>query len=255
MIEFVKILALEAGKLAMSLRENLKAEDISSKSTVRDMVTVADRKVEEFIISKINKKHPEHGVFGEETGKSQTDAEYVWIIDPIDGTTSYIHDLQYYSVSIALQHNGQTIAAVVCAPRLDELFWADSTGAWLNDKRIHASGSSQLQDCLLATGFACVRSNLKANNLEYFARVLPAIRGIRRCGSAAIDLCYVACGRFDGFWELNLAPYDIAAGAYILQQAGGQVTDMHGGESFPQGGTLATNKIIHKILLKQIHGN
>lgn len=245
---------MEAGRLALNLRRDLQEEDISSKGTVKDMVTAADRQVEAFIINRIAENYPSHGVFGEETGQSRTDAEYVWVIDPIDGTTSFIHDLQFYSVSIALRQHGRTIAAAVCAPRLEELFWADAEGAWLNDKEIKVSVRSRLEECLLATGFACVRSELPINNIKYFSRVLPAIRGIRRCGSAAIDLCYVACGRFDGFWELNLALYDIAAGAFILEMAGGCVTDIDGGRDFPANGILATNKIIHAELSQQIHG-
>ena len=253
-IDFIKEIALEAGKMTVEERRKLSDSDITAKETAKDIVTVADKRVEAYIVREIEKTFPDHGIFGEESGKSRPDADYCWVIDPIDGTTSFVHNLQYYSVSIALQKNGRTIAGAVCAPLLHELFWADEKGAFLNGEPIKVSTRAPLVECVLGTGFACVRANLEKNNLEYFARVIPQIRGIRRCGSAAIDLCYVACGRFDGFWELNLQPYDMAAGAFIAVMAGAELTDIDGGDKVPENGIVVTNKLIHKQLLKEIHG-
>jgi myo-inositol-1(or 4)-monophosphatase len=254
-IDFIKETALKAGEMTIEERKKLSDSDITAKESAKDIVTIADKRVEAYIIGKIQKTYPDHGIFGEESGKSNPDAVYCWVIDPIDGTTSFVHNLQYYSVSIALQKNGRTIAGAVCAPLLNELFWADKErGAFLNGEPIKVSRRNRLIECLLATGFACVRANLEKNNLEYFARVIPKVRGIRRCGSAAIDLCYVACGRFDGFWELNLQPYDMAAGAFIAVMAGAEMTDIDGGGKVPGNGIVVTNKLIHKQLLKEIHG-
>ncbi|MDD5728532.1 MAG: inositol monophosphatase family protein [Victivallales bacterium] len=252
---FIKNIALEAGKMTVTARRELAENDIAFKETDKDIVTVADKKVEEYIVGEIKRAFPEHGILGEETGKTNIGAPYCWIIDPIDGTTSFVHNLQYYSVSIALQKDGKTIAGAVCAPLLGELFHADETGAFLNDQPIKVSTRSRLVECVLGTGFSCIRANASKNNLEYFARILPEIRGIRRCGSAALDLCYVACGRFDGFWELRLQVYDIAAGAFIAGQAGGMISDLDGKDKFPENGIIAANKFIYSDLLKKLTGN
>jgi myo-inositol-1(or 4)-monophosphatase len=254
MIEFIKDIAREAGKIAIEERKTLSASEIHAKGSDKDMVTDVDRRLENFLIAKIKDKYPGHDIYGEETGISGTGSEYRWVIDPIDGTTSYIHDFQYYSVSIALQKNGENIAGVVHAPKLDEMFYAKKgKGAFLNEQPIKVSKRGRLKDSLLATGFACLRANLPENNLKYFPRIMPEIRGIRRCGSAAIDLCYVACGRFDGFWELNLNLYDVAAGVLILEEAGGIVTDIRGSKNFPEDGIIATNALIHSELFNRMH--
>jgi len=252
--DFLKRIAAEAGALAVSERKKLCDADIAAKATAKDIVTVADRRVEEFIIGEIRKAFPGHGILGEETGVSAPGAVYRWVIDPIDGTSSFAHDQRYYSVSIALQENGETIAGAVYAPRLDELFFADATGAYLNGEPIAASRRSKLIECILATGFACIRANAEKNNLTYLPRILPKIRDIRRCGSAALDLCYVACGRYDGFWELDLQLYDIAAGAFIARQAGCLVSDLDGGGNFPENGTVAANRFIRDELLATLRG-
>ena len=254
MINFIKNIAREAGKIAVNKSKNLSGLSICSKKTDKDLVTAVDREIEEFLIARIHREFPGHGIYGEETGVCNTGGKYRWVIDPIDGTTSYIHGLQYYAVSIALQRDKQNIAGVVNAPALGELFSAEKgKGAFLNARPIKVSRRGLLKEALLATGFACVRANLEDNNLKYFARVLPAIRCIRRCGSAALDLCYVACGRFDGFWELNLNLYDIAAGALILEEAGGIISDIDGKRDVPANGIVATNTLIQQELLNKIH--
>lgn len=252
--DFLKRIATEAGALTISERKKLCDSDIAAKATAKDIVTVADKRVEQYIVGEIRKAFPDHGIWGEETGVTAPDAVFRWVIDPIDGTSSFAHDQRYYSVSIALQENGETVAGAVYAPKLDELFYADATGAFLNGEPIAASKRAKLIECILATGFACIRANAEKNNLAYLPRILPNIRDIRRCGSAALDLCYVACGRYDGFWELNLQVYDIAAGAFIARRAGCVVSDLDGGDAFPENGTVVTNRFIYDEFLRIIRG-
>lgn len=244
MFNFIHQLALEAGQIALEARVRLNEDDVHFKND-RDLVTDADRRVEDFIHAEIRRKYPDYDFLGEETGHRSNGSDYCWVIDPIDGTTSFVHDLPYYSVSIALQYRGETILGAVFAPRLNELFLAEKgAGATLNGNPMHVSKRNCLQNSLLATGFACLREGLADNNLKYFNRILPQIRGIRRHGSAAIDLSYVAAGRFEGFWELNLKPYDYAAGILMVTEAGGRVYDFSGGTDYSGKGIVATNGLI-----------
>lgn len=250
MLDFIKKLAKEAGDLSLAEFDSLRNSDIMYKGG-KDLVTVADKKVEDFIVSEISARFPVHDIFGEETGRRHHGGEYCWVIDPIDGTTSFVHGQPFYSVSIALQKNSETIACAVNAPRLGELFFAESgSGAFLGDERLHVSGRSTLVESVLSTGFACIRSDLPENNLPYFSRIVPELRGIRRYGSAAIDLAYVAAGRLEGFWEMNLQLYDIAAGILLTKEAGGDVCDFSGGCDYPSRGTVATNGLITNELLR-----
>lgn len=218
--------------------------------TERDLVTPVDRAVEEFIVSEIRNRYPDHDIYGEETGRSGPGSGACWVIDPIDGTTSFVHGLPFYSVSIAFQKDDQTRIGAVYAPVLDELFFAEkSCGAFLNGRPIRVSKTDRLIHALVATGFACIRAGWSRNNLTYLNRILPRIRDIRRTGSAALDLCYVACGRFDGFWEMNLNLYDIAAGALIVTEAGGRMMDFNGGSDFPGSGTIAVNRALETAFL------
>ncbi|HBC87597.1 MAG TPA: inositol monophosphatase [Lentisphaeria bacterium] len=252
MINFIKSLSSRSGRLALAEFAKAGARSISFKNE-KDLVTDADRKIEDFIISEIHRKFPGHDIFGEETGKTEKGSEYCWVIDPIDGTTSFVHGQPFFSVSIALQKKGRTIAGAVNAPKLGEIFWAEKgKGAFCNGRRVHVSRRDKLISSVLCTGFACLRANLKDNNLPIFNKILPRLRGVRRYGSAAIDLSYVACGRLEGFWELNLKPYDIAAGVLILEEAGGEVCDLRGKKNYPEDGILATNGRITREFLKAI---
>lgn len=252
MIEFVKKIAVSAGEMAIAEFAKSGTLKLDFKSE-KDLVTEADRKIEEFIVSEIHGKYPDHDIFGEETGKTAKGNEFCWVIDPIDGTTSFVHGQPFFSVSIALQKNGETVAGAVNAPKLGELYWAaKGEGAYCNKERIHVSSRDRLVNSVLSTGFACIRSDLKENNLPIFNKILPKLRGVRRYGSAAIDLSYVACGRLEGFWELNLKPYDIAAGVLILREAGGEVCDLRGKQNYPDDGVLATNGKITKEFLRNI---
>ncbi len=253
LITFLKELILEAGKICSTQQAMLKPSDVDFKGK-KDLVTITDKQVEDFIIQTILKAYPDHDIFGEETGKTQKSSDYLWIIDPIDGTTSFVHQQPFYSVSIALQHCGKTICGAVYAPALNELFYADKKGAFLNDQPIKVSITQLLENSVMATGFACLRDGRKDNNLLYFNKIVPNLRDIRRYGSAAIDLCYVACGRVDGFWEMSLNPYDVAAGAFIVEQAGGCVCDFNGGINFPDQGIIATPIQLQKKLLNFFNG-
>ena len=248
MIAFLQQLALEAGQIALEARVSLVEKNIHFKNE-KDLVTDADKRVEAFVFSRIKAAYPTHDIFGEETGRQTSGGEYCWVIDPIDGTTSFVHDVPYYSVSIALQQNGETILGAVYAPRLNELFLAEKgAGATLNGRRLQVS-RREMKHALLATGFACVRAGWKDNNLKYFNRILPLVRDIRRCGSAAVDLAYVAAGRYDGFWELNLQPYDYAAGVLLVTEAGGGVCDFTGGTDYTGKGIVAFNREIRDRLM------
>ncbi len=248
---FIKSLAYDAGQLSLEAYSRLTSDDIEFKSA-KDLVTAADREVENFIISAVKKEFPDHAVFGEETGRSGS-SDFCWIIDPIDGTASFVHELPFYSVSIALYHKEEPLVAAVYGPRLNELFHAaKGQGAFLGERKLHVSKRGKLIEAMLCTGFACIRSNLPKNNLPYFERLVKRSRGMRRHGSAALDLCYVAAGRLDAFWELNLKPYDYAAGVLILQEAGGRISDFHNGTDFSGVGIVATNGLLHQQMLDEI---
>lgn len=250
MRDFIEEIAREAGGIAIEGGRHLSAGQIHTKATPTDMVTEIDRKVEEFLVEAIRKRYPGHGIFGEETGVTGGTSAWRWVIDPIDGTTSFIHGFPYYSISIACQKENRTVAGVVYAPRLGELFSAErGKGARLNGEAIHVSACTELKGALLATGFACVRAGIRPDNLDLMPELVRSIQGMRRCGSAALDLCNVAAGRFDGYWERELQLYDIAAGALILEEAGGRITDYSGGAAYPEKGVAATNGLLHDKLL------
>jgi myo-inositol-1(or 4)-monophosphatase len=250
--DFLEKLSLDAGEMTLEYRKRLDTLDVSFKSE-RDIVTEADEAVEDFIVGEIRKRFPEHGIFGEETGESLGTDGHRWIIDPIDGTGSYLHGQPIFSVSIALEKDGEMILGAVNAPVLGELFVGVlGEGAFLNGKPIRVSPRTRLIESMFATGFACMRRKELHNNMAYFEAMMSQIRDVRRMGSAAVDLCFVACGRVEGFWELNLNLYDIAAGMLILREAGGTVTDYHGGEDKLPGQILASNGILHQDLLNII---
>jgi len=249
LIEFLKDLIQRAGSICKAEQSRLLPSDVNYKNR-KDLVTPVDKAVEDFIIKNIKIKYPDHDILGEETGRSGFSSDYVWIIDPIDGTTSFLHQQPFYSTSIAVQHHGKTICGAVFAPRLDELFYADKDGgAFLNDGSICVSGTDTLINSVMATGFACLRADAKPNNLSYFNKIVPQLRDIRRFGSAAVDLCYVACGKLDGFWEMNLNSYDVAAGAFIVEKAGGRVCDFNGDVHSPENGIISANpSLINQLL-------
>jgi myo-inositol-1(or 4)-monophosphatase len=244
MQEFLEDIIKQAGELTLEYRKRLSTVRVDRKSA-KDLVTEADVAVEKLITAAIKNKYPAHSILGEETGLTKGD-DSRWIIDPIDGTVSFVHQQPFYSVSIALERNGVITNAAVYAPVLGELFTAvKGGGAFLNGKAIKVSRCDVLGDSLLATGFACIRSGLAENNLPIFTKMMPLIREVRRYGSAAIDCCYVACGRLEGFWEYNLNIYDVAAGRLIVEEAGGKFSDFNETDSKLYSQVLATNGILH----------
>lgn len=217
-----------------------------------DLVTEVDHQSEDYLLGEISKRFPEHRVFSEESGERQGSAEDIWYVDPLDGTLNYSHGLALFCVSIAYAHNGQLTLAVVYDPIADELFTAErSRGAHLNGALIHASAVSELKSSLLVTGFPYDAWTNPVNNFAEFERFSKRSQGVRRLGSAALDLCYVAAGRLDGFWEIRLNAWDVAAGALIAQEAGATVTNVRGGADFmtkPQS-VLAANPTLHSLML------
>jgi len=216
-----------------------------------DFVTQVDGAAEQAAIDIVRKAYPDHGFIAEESGETSPDAEYLWIIDPLDGTTNFIHGFPQYAVSIAVQHRGTLAHAVVYDPAKNELFSASrGHGAFLNDRRIRVSKCQKLGNALVGTGFPFK----ELGRLELYMRQLQVFMskssGVRRAGAAALDLAYVACGRLDAFWELGLSPWDMAAGALLITEAGGLVADTSGEQSFMSSGDIiaATPKIFPAVL-------
>ncbi|MBO6517278.1 MAG: inositol monophosphatase [Bacteroidia bacterium] len=205
---------------------------------LNQLVTDIDVATEKFLVSRFKDVLPTSSFIAEENTGVQTDAEYQWIIDPLDGTTNFVHQIPVYSISVALQRNGKTIEGYVYELNRDELFRANAEGAWLNDTPIQVTETTEIADTLLATGFPYYDFEKVPEYLKVLEYCMRKTRGVRRLGSAAVDLAYVACGRFDGFFEVGLSPWDVAAGAYIVQQAGGKVIDFSGGDQFIFGGEI-----------------
>ncbi len=226
-LEFAKKLACDAAQIQM---KHFGASHKVEFKGVADIVTEVDKKCERLIVSRIKKHFPDHDIVAEEGGGHLTGSPYRWIIDPLDGTVNYTHGYPLFAVSIALEYKGEVIVGVVCEPNRKELFWAQKgKGSRCNGKKIGVSKTTKLSNALLDTGFAYnVHEGEKENNLVHFADFLLKSRAIRRDGAASVDLCYVACGRYDGFWELYLAPWDIAAGQLIISEAGGKVSTFNG---------------------------
>lgn len=224
--------------------------DIHTKSNVFDVVTRADKESEAFLIAKIREHFPDHAILGEETGKHEGVGDYLWAIDPLDGTNNFSQGLAVFTVSIGLQYQGKTILGVVYAPYLRELYTAvRGQGAFLNEKAIHVSAKGDLAHSVLGTGFPYDKDVNPDNNIANLAAILPHLRGIRRMGSAAYDLCCTAAGWLDGYWELSLNLWDICAGALIVEEAGGCVVSFreNRGISIIAGNTLIIDKIQEKI--------
>jgi myo-inositol-1(or 4)-monophosphatase len=228
---------------------------VSNKEGVNNLVTEADHAAEKAIIEVIHGNFPDHQVLGEESGASKHDSTYKWIVDPIDGTVNFAHGIPLNCVSIALEENGTIILGAVFNPHLNEFFFAEKgKGATLNDKPIRVSEQKQVLKSCLVTGFPYTYINMPNGPLEIFERFIRKGIPVRRLGSAAIDLCWVAAGRFDGFYEHKLEPWDSAAGYLIVEEAGGKVTDLAGNSfSVYQHKVLATNGHIHEDMVGVIN--
>ncbi len=245
--------AIEAAKKAGKIIRHNAGQGLAGRFDFKrqfDYVTDVDKQSEHVIIDTIREKFPDHQFLAEESARA-TSGEYRWIIDPLDGTTNFIHGYPVYSVSIALEHNGEIVLGVVYDPVRNELFTAEKEkGAFLNGERVSVSQNSDTHTCLLTTGFPFRFKQYTDMYLESFSLLMRKFSGIRRAGSAALDFCYLACGRCDGFWEIGLAPWDIAAGFIMIREAGGSVTDFFGGDGAVwSGNVVASNGHVHSDIL------
>ncbi|MCC7174421.1 MAG: inositol monophosphatase [Bryobacterales bacterium] len=216
-----------------------------------DLVTEADTASDRLIVERLRTRFPSHSIVAEESGKHRTASEYCWYVDPLDGTANFAHGFPMFCVSMGLERAGRMIAGVVYEPGRDEMFAAElGAGAWLNNRRIHVSGASRLSDCLVATGFPSRKRHHNVN-VHFFYQMGMASHGVRRAGSAALDLAYVACGRLDAFWEFGLNPWDLAAGVLLVTEAGGVRTGMRGEpHALSSPDLLADNGLIHEEILQ-----
>ncbi len=248
----LELLASQAGKI---LRDGYgRRHQISNKGAI-DLVTEIDHLSEAYLIGEIKNRYPSHRILAEESGGQAGEDGAMWFIDPLDGTVNYAHAVPFFSVSLALQLDGRLHLGVVYDPLRDECFCAErGHGAWLNGEPIQASTTGALLSSLLVTGFPYdIRENPQ-NNLDHYARLSLLTQGVRRLGSAALDLAYVACGRLDGYWELRLNAWDVAAGALIASEAGALVTDIHGGaDFFPEvDSILVANPSLHPLIVAEL---
>jgi myo-inositol-1(or 4)-monophosphatase len=254
----LKTLAIEAAHQAGKLlRENFRqGHSFALKSGFRDLVTEFDRRAEEIIVSLIQKEFPQHSILTEEGSVSPKDtASYQWIIDPIDGTTNFAHGFPFFAVSIALYYEGEPVVGVVYNPIHDELFVAEAgQGAWLNGQPIRVSHVETLQESFVMTGFP-YDERLIPKHLAWWERFARETQTLRRMGSSALAMSYLAAGRADGYWELDLKPWDMAAAALIVREAGGTVTDLRGNKlDLSSGEVLASNGKIHAQMIKILQG-
>jgi myo-inositol-1(or 4)-monophosphatase len=242
--------ARRAGNLIHRAADNIDHLTVTKKSH-SDYVSEVDRTAEQIIIKTLLEAYPDHAILAEESG-TQGESDYVWIIDPLDGTTNFLHGFPQYAVSIGLQHKGQLTQAVVYDPTKNDLFTASrGRGAFLNDRRIRVSKRKEMADALIGTGFPYTRFEHVDAYLAIFRDVMQQTAGLRRPGAASLDLAYTAAGRYDGFFETGLKPWDIAAGCLLITEAGGMVGDLQGKDGFLQSGHLcAGNPNIYEQMLK-----
>ena len=252
LLEETKAVSLDAGAFIQKEREKFDIRKVEFKG-FNDMVSYVDKAAEQIIVEKLHKLLPEAGFITEEGTDTTVGEVYNWIVDPLDGTTNFIHDLPFYAVSIGLQQNGQIVLGVVYDVRNKECFYAmKGGGAYCNGKPIQVSPATGLGSSLIATGFPYDGLGQTDVFLDVLKSLTESSHGFRRLGSAALDLCYVACGRVEGYFQHNLKPYDVAGGLIIVQEAGGTVSDFRGGNDYVFGGEMvASNGWIHDQLLSK----
>lgn len=247
-LELAIDIAREAGALLVDFSRH--PIEISYKRP-SDLVTEADRSSEALIVKRLQEQFPSHAVVSEEGGGQKTSSDYCWYVDPLDGTTNFAHGFPVYCVTLGLAFRGEVVAGAVYDPMRDELFAAErGAGAFLNGKRIEVSKIPRLSESLVATGFAPYAINNELN-VQFFFRITRHSHGVRRAGSAALDLCSVAAGRFEGFWELKLNPWDKAAGSLLVAEAGGRMSDLRGGPFQLLGDQVfASNGLVHEEMCR-----
>jgi myo-inositol-1(or 4)-monophosphatase len=249
----INVMAKAADKAARSLKRDfgeVSQLQVSQKGP-GDFVTNADLKSERTLREELQKARPGFGFLMEESGEAKgSDPDHRWIVDPLDGTTNFLHGLPHFAISIALEQKGEIVAGLVYDPAKDELFWAEKgQGAFCNDRRMRVSGRKHLPESLLATGIPFIGHGDHPRFLRQLGAAMRETSGVRRLGAAALDLAYVAAGRYEGFWEEDLSPWDIAAGILLVKEAGGYVSDLKGGQTMLQtGALLATNGTLHAPL-------
>jgi myo-inositol-1(or 4)-monophosphatase len=249
MIDAARRIAEEAGRALLERFGRLTAGEITRRGR-RDVTTAADREAEALIRRRLAEAFPGVPVLGEEEGGAGREARALWIVDPLDGTVNFVQGIPLFAVSIGYVEEGRPVLGVIHAPALQQTFWgAPGSGAFEGERPLSTSVTPVLEEAILATGFAYKMNETPDDNFESLRRVGLRARGIRRLGSAALDLAYVASGRLDGFWELHLGAWDVAAGAALVRAAGGRVTDLRGGEDWLFGGhVVATNGLLHETL-------
>lgn len=248
-LSYLETLARRAGDI---LREGYNKDHKVDYKGVIDLVTEVDHQSEAFLLGEVRRDFPAHHIFSEESGVIQGNNDHIWYIDPLDGTVNYAHHVPIFSVSIAYASHGTVSLGAVYDPLRGEMFLAErGKGAWLNGRRIGASAVTELQKSLLVTGFPYDAWNTEQDNFANFVKFAKMTQGVRRLGSAALDLCYVAAGRFDGFWELALKPWDVAAGGLICEEAGARVTNVRGDADYisPPQSVVAAAPGIHARML------
>jgi myo-inositol-1(or 4)-monophosphatase len=247
-LETAKEIAREAGALLANFFERRIPFELKGDF---DLVTEADRSSEKLVVERLRSHFPSHGIVAEEGGGHKSPSEYRWYVDPLDGTTNFAHGFPMFNVTLGLERAGEIIAGVVYDPIHDEMFAAErGSGAWLNGRRIHVSRVQRLADSLASTGFPSRKRHHNVN-IHFYHQMAMASHGVRRTGSAAIDLAYVSSGRLDAFWEFGLNPWDMAAGVLLVSEAGGRVSDMNGAlHAMPASKhVLADNAAIHEEIL------
>ena len=253
-LAYVENLARQAGKILQTGYE--KEHQVGYKGVI-DLVTEVDHESEAFLLGEIRRDFPNHHIFSEESGVIQGDDENIWYIDPIDGTVNYAHHIPIFCVSIAYAAGGTLRLGAVYDPMRDEMFLSErGRGAYLNGRALRVSSATELQRSLLVTGFPYNAWNTPQDNFANFVKFAKMTQGVRRLGSAALDLCYVAAGRFDGFWEMSLNPWDVAAGGLIAEEAGARVTSLTGDSDYlsPPQSVVASTPGIHARMLEELNG-
>jgi myo-inositol-1(or 4)-monophosphatase len=248
------LLALELAREAGALQRQRFGEprQIQTKSTAIDLVTDVDRACDALVRERVRAAFPDDGLLTEESVEHDGQSAWRWIVDPLDGTTNYAHGFPHFAISIAAEFEGRVQLGVIYDPIRDELFHAQrGAGSWRNGIPMRVSDAEKLERSLLATGFSYDVHSVENENLEYFARFIRRAQAVRRAGSAALDLAYVACGRFDGFWELSLHPWDVAAGLLMIEEAGGTASDFDGGPVPADASrVLASNGRVHAAMIE-----